>query len=93
MLTKEEATQIAMAWLHRLDNAEECFVLLVEQTEAYPYGWVFFYQSAAYLRTQDIAYALAGNAPIVVDHTGQVQVTGTAHPLAYYLQELARKLA
>jgi len=64
MISQEEATQIATTWLQSTEDAEEFFVLLVEQTEAYLGGWIFFYQSATYLRTQEISYAF-GNASIV----------------------------
>jgi hypothetical protein len=58
------------------------------------WGWVFFYTSDRYLKTRDIRYALAGNAPYIVNrHTGEVRVTGTAQPIEYYIAEYERRLA
>ncbi len=52
------------------------------------FGWVFFYNSAEYLRTLDFRYALGGNAPIIVDKKdGKITVTGTAHCVEHYIDE------
>ena len=68
-------------------------VLVDEATRDEDVGWVFFYESADYLRTGDIAGALAGNAPIVVDKTtGDLHITGTAEPVEVYLEQLRETL-
>lgn len=44
-----------------------------------PYGWVFFYAPQEYIETRDIAYAIAGNGPIIVERkTGKMHQLGTA---------------
>ncbi len=46
-----------------------------------PFGddiWIYYYQSAEYVRTGDFNTMLVGNAPFLVDvTTGEVFVTGT----------------
>jgi hypothetical protein len=66
----------------------EC-VLLDEHTLEEPFGWVFFYQSAAYIRSDETRDQLAGNSPLVVwRDTGEIQTTGTAYPLDHYLRPI-----
>jgi hypothetical protein len=58
------------------------------------WGWVFFYTSERYLKTGDFRYAVAGNAPYIVNrHTGEVRVTGTAYSIEHYIDEYERGLA
>jgi hypothetical protein len=55
-------------------------------TRAEDFGWVFFYDSRRYLETNDPAWALGGNAPIIVDKdSGVAELTGTSHPIEYYI--------
>jgi hypothetical protein len=64
-------------------------VLLEEATIESRNGWVFFYQSRKFLETGDDGWHLAGNCPIVVNkRDGSVHMTGTAHPLEWYLHQL-----
>ncbi|MBC8135501.1 MAG: hypothetical protein H8F28_06400 [Fibrella sp.] len=54
--------------------------------------WMYYYQSAGYIRTQDISQALAGNAPILIDTiTGEAFVTGTAEPIEEYIAAYRRR--
>lgn len=51
------------------------------------YGWVFFYNTKAYLESGDSRQGLVGNAPLLVDRkTGKLHVLGTVHPLNRYLE-------
>ncbi|NTG51895.1 hypothetical protein G6M04_31435 [Agrobacterium rhizogenes] len=53
-----------------------------------PYGWVFFYNTQAYVQTGEIISALAGNAPFIIDaDNGSLHVFGTAFSIDRYLQE------
>ncbi len=48
-------------------------------TQEHEWGWLFLYQSVAYLDTGDYSKMIAGNAPIIVDRfTGAIWQTGTA---------------
>ena len=65
-----------------------------ENTIEKEWGWVFFYTSDRYLKTGDFRYAVAGNAPYIVNrHTGEVRVTGTAQRIEHYIAEYERELA
>jgi hypothetical protein len=62
--------------------------LVVTSTTEYEFGWLFAFSAKEYLETGDVRYALAGNAPLIVDRQdGQLYVTGTAHPVDHYLSE------
>lgn len=45
-------------------------VLLDSKTEEFGSGWVFYYQSARYLHTQEVGDILLGNAPLFVARNG-----------------------
>jgi len=88
MFTVDQANAIAASWISSGSADGESRAIIESQTIERPYGWVFFYQSKRYLETRDPSDALAGNAPLIVDRlTGQVTVTGTAHPTEYYLAQ------
>jgi len=54
-------------------------------------GWLFFYESNAFLDGGDFRDALAGNAPLVVlKRDGSVHSTGTAYPVEHYLDMLKK---
>ena len=56
--------------------------MLVDSTIERDWGWVFYYNSALFLESGNISDALAGNSPYIVNRsTGEIQVTGTAHPI------------
>lgn len=66
----------------------DTLILLHEHTIERPFGWVFFYTSRLHQETGDFKYALAGNAPLIVDrHAGTVIPTGTARPILHYIEE------
>jgi hypothetical protein len=57
--------------------------------EALDVGWVFSYQSEAFVRTGDVFTSLAGNAPYFVHAvTGRLTPLGTAEPLAATLRRM-----
>ena len=56
--------------------------------------WVFFYINKRYLETSDLSNMIVGNAPIIINKlTGEKYTTGTAYPIAYYMEEYEKKLA
>jgi hypothetical protein len=72
--------------------AGETFVLLDENTREESFGWVFFYQSKAFLRSGDFRDQLVGNAPFVIlRDSGERLGTGTARPLDHYLDKIRRE--
>jgi len=67
---------------------ERRLVLLLQHTIERPFGWVFFYTSRLYRETGEARYALAGNAPFIVNRrSGEVVITGTARPVEQYIAE------
>jgi immunity protein 35 of polymorphic toxin system len=99
MLTKEQARALVAAELARppkYSNASDPTDLVVmdESTLERDWGWVFFYTSERYLRTRDVRWAVAGNAPLIVNrHTAEIRVTGTALPIEHYIEEYEHELA
>jgi hypothetical protein len=50
------------------------------------YGWVFSYQSKAFIETYEISDALVGNAPLLIDSDqGQIFTLGTAYEVSRYV--------
>lgn len=68
--------------------------MIPSATISKPYGWVFFYQSLAFVRDpSNISAALAGNGPILVDRiNGEIRVFGTARPMEWFLKEYEQSL-
>jgi immunity protein 35 of polymorphic toxin system len=96
MIDRTEATRLALTWLkgkgHETDAIDLC--LLEEQTLETEFGWVFFYTSKLFHETGDFKYAVAGNAPMIVDRTlGSLHLTGTARSIEYYIEEFRRQRA
>jgi hypothetical protein len=89
MLIKEEAIKIAANYVNELNQGSKHeFVLTLDKTIEFDLGWVFFYQTALYIKTGDIMHMAIGNAPIVIDKLdGSIHETGTAHPIEYYIAE------
>jgi hypothetical protein len=89
MIGVTEARKIVRDYLDKLeaDTGEELEVVDAETIER-SFGWVFVYDSKAYLKTREFSDRLAGNAPLIVDRdTGKLHVTGTAKPVEHYIAE------
>jgi len=69
----------------RYEDSDE-IVIDDKRTRTEDFGWVFYYQSKEYLASGDEAAQLVGNAPLIVDFTGRVHETGTAYPIAVYIE-------
>jgi hypothetical protein len=92
MVDLAAARAMAQAWLHDRSAAVGCELILLDaQTLARPFGWVFFYDSAAHQRSHEIGDAIAGNAPLVVRRDGTLHLTGTALPIEHYLAAFERE--
>ena len=104
MVTRQHADQLVAAWLDEHEIATFDFdsplplhedrhlqKLVVARVEEHDFGWVYFYDGSRHVETGDIRDALAGNAPLIVDRLdGNLYVTGTAQPIAHYLEEYRR---
>lgn len=72
MLTLDEAKAIAMKEIPDLSDKGIDMVIFDDSTIAKPYGWVFFFGSRQFEETGDINFAVGGNGPLVVRHSGKV---------------------
>lgn len=89
MLTKEETIQIAKKYLKEMDDKDGLeTIILSEYTIEKPYGYIFSYDSKLFQETGEFQYAIAGNAPFLVEkETGRIIVFGTSNRLDYYIKE------
>ncbi len=95
MIDKNEAEKIVTEFLLQDWQIEgDEFVILNEDTIERNFGWVFFYDSKKYLETDNISYALAGNAPIILNkYNGSKHITGTAFETEHYINEYEANLS
>ena len=85
MWTYEKALLVIRAYVAAATDGAG--VVLEEATLDRPYGWVFFYQSRAYVESGDVREMLGGNAPLVFNRvSGEIRVTGTARGIEEYLR-------
>lgn len=85
-MNREEAQRLVEEALDRM-MVGDC-VVLEDETIERSWGWVFFYQSRAFVESGDDAEMLAGNSPVIVNrYTGELVYTGTAYDIEEYLQE------
>ncbi len=86
----EEESNKMRSGLPNYSNPNTELVILDEKTEEYEFGWVFYYNSAQYIETGKFRYALAGNAPLIVNRfNGEIIETGTAQAPKYYINNYA----
>ena len=90
-MTFSQARRLAEVWIEIQCGCD--VRLMRDAVLAKPYGWVFFYQSIAFLDSGDETSVLVGNAPIIIDRfTSELRVTGTALPLGDYLARYEKEL-
>ena len=91
-LTQNEARNMVVERLDAMakEAQYDCggFVILDEHTIEKPWGWVFFYDSRKHVETGDVQFAIAGNAPYIVNRLDRsIHVTGTAKAIEHYISE------
>jgi hypothetical protein len=93
MITKDQAINIASTYVkERPVISKHTLVLQLEKTIEFELGWVFFYQTKAYIESRNYQDAAVGNAPIIVDkRDGTIQVTGTAYPAKRYIEDYLKR--
>lgn len=94
-MEKSEAQKLVEKELEKntdLQNPIECVILETETIEK-DWGWVFFYQSKAFVKTNDFRDMLTGNAPYIVNkQSGEIFLTGTAYSIEHYIKEYEQNL-
>ncbi len=88
MITKAEAIERMRKYLENLQkDSGQKLIMLEDSTLEYHFGWVFFYDTKAFLLEGDQTARLAGNAPLIIDRRdGSVHETGTAYPIEFYIE-------
>jgi hypothetical protein len=80
------ASELVASMAGELPAGDE-LVVLEDRTIARSWGWVFFYTSRLWRETGDLKYAIAGNAPFLVEReTGRILPLGTAYSPEKYLE-------
>lgn len=86
--TKAEGLALAQQEVQRHFAGEVDVVILEDLAEDTAVGWVFPFESRAYLETGEFGQKLVGEGPILVREDGQVVFMGTAHPPEWYVEAL-----
>lgn len=94
MITIARAREIVEAAISERPQwlpADDELIILDGCTIEKPWGWVFFHTSKKWHETHDIRYAIAGNAPFIVEKAkGKLMITGTAFPIEHYIESYER---
>jgi hypothetical protein len=91
MISRSAALQIAQAKVSELAAAAgDDFALMPNETREVDQGWVFFFNSADYVRTGNHLHALAGNGPLLVLRDGGVVALPSAVPWEEVVGKMAR---
>jgi len=91
MISRAAAWQIAQAKVNELASAAgDDFALMPRETREVDQGWVFFFNSADYVRTGNYIHALAGNGPLLVLRDGDVVLLPSAVPWEDAISKMAR---
>ena len=72
---------------------DDSFVVVEEQTIERGFGWVFFYNSAKFLKTTNPRDSLLGNGPIIVNrNSGTVEFYGSGTPIEDIIEAYEKRL-
>lgn len=90
MIDFNQASQKAISYLEDMESDVGVPLQLMKVRED-SFGWIFFYQSRAYMETKDFSAMLAGNAPFLIEReTGELHVLGTAYSVERYIQDYVK---
>lgn len=92
-MTFEEAQKLVKAKLDKMESAGGLSSLKISSYKTEEFGWIFFYNTEAFLVEGDLSAQLAGNSPLIVDkNTGILHVTGTAEPIESYVNKYKKSM-
>jgi hypothetical protein len=75
MLTLNKAKRLALEGIARVTGYASDDVRIVDaQTQCKRTGWIFRYESRAYVETGVLAYAIGDTGPVIVTHRGVVHL-------------------
>lgn len=93
MISKKEIIEKLTSHLNNDSGIDDIIEIIDRETIEKDYYWVFFYNTKKFLETNNLSYALAGNAPIIVNKaTGAFYETGTAQPIEFYMREYENQI-
>lgn len=88
-VNRESATMIARERIDQLARAVgDQFELLPASIREVEQGWVFFFNTADFVRTGNLMYALGGNGPLLVTHEGVLHELPSAIPWEDALKDM-----
>ena len=74
MIDRQQAQELAQARVAGFERESGIGLVIIHQdTVEFEGGWIFYWDSKAYLQTQDFADAIGGNAPVVVFRDGAIR--------------------
>lgn len=80
MISSKEARALAIEEINRIQTSTGIDLTLVDaDTVEFDGGWVFYWDSTAYLQTGDFGMAIGGNAPFVIFKDGAMRQAPTAY--------------
>lgn len=89
MITFEDAQRLAASTVDQLEKRIGMPLMIDEAaTRDEGWCWVFFYNSRAYLESDNSSEALAGNGPIVVERAAAIHLLTAARSVDVQLAEL-----
>ena len=91
-MNHDDAEDLARLELSKIEQGSDLeLVLLPDETQEHPFGWVFFYQSRAYAESGDFKDQLVGNAPFIIDrNTRKITHLGTAESPEFYIHRYSQ---
>jgi hypothetical protein len=93
-IDRAAAEQIAREAIRTQAAPDADVVVMTEHTLERPVGWVFFYNTRAFVETGDFSQSLIGNAPVLVDRCdGSVHFIATSRPVEDAVAEYASRTA
>lgn len=80
-LNRDSALALARERIDQLAQAVgDEFEILSDSTREIEQGWVFFFNTADYVRTRNPTAALAGNGPLLITRAGVIHELPSAIP-------------
>lgn len=94
MITKKQAQEIVHGFINESDPYwPDKPEMVITEVEDHPLGWLIYWTSSRFLKSNNISDALAGNGPILISRdTGDFETTGSAPPLAERVAEAETRL-
>lgn len=94
MLTEQEMLNTAINHIKEIQKGTNLDLVIIEESIIIKsYGSIFFYTNKKYYETQEIKYAIAGNAPFLVEKkTGNIITFGTAYDEEFYIREYEKSI-